>query len=323
MNAANRDEERQRRDEERKAERKARNEKIPINWQIVKVEEIRYAEEWAKENRVTSCGRFYLYDRNRHVHICSFTPSYELTALEPYVLVEEGVSEEEYERIETEWREAGYDDSPVDYFDVSDVERMPSQPLGWAPEREEGEDSETYYTRACEEIREQSPSGRSQLAPALRTFGNSRLHPAHVWLDRVRRPGYCAVDDRLRCGRRRETRALREGDGCLPEADSELNDASRNLIETMAEAGETWLGRINLHGEERGRPECAVWKHRQGDTIYNFGADFALPCFDSILQKLILERDASPYTTAKADCDRIEVIMARIREVGGKTLVWT
>ena len=62
-----------------------------------------------------------------------------------------------------------------------------------------------------------------------------------------------------------------------------------SLVETMTESGEVWLGRINLHGEERGRPEC----------------------------------DAAPYTTAKADCDRIETIMARIREVGGKTLVWT
>ena len=44
MNGDNRDEERA--DGTR---RKARNEKIPIDWRIVKVDQTRLAEEWAKE----------------------------------------------------------------------------------------------------------------------------------------------------------------------------------------------------------------------------------------------------------------------------------
>ena len=38
------------RDEERAAERKARNEKIPIDWRIVKVDQKRYDPAWSKKN---------------------------------------------------------------------------------------------------------------------------------------------------------------------------------------------------------------------------------------------------------------------------------
>jgi hypothetical protein len=122
-------------------------------------------------------------------------------------------------------------------------------------------------------------------------------------------------------------RGLREGDGCLPEADSAINNASRRVIEAMQEEhGEAWLGQINLSEGDRvkngGKPEAAMWKW-DGGLVYNFGCSFVLPRFDAELLRLILERDVAPYTGTREDSGRVTKILERVREVGGRTLAWT
>ena len=119
-------------------------------------------------------------------------------------------------------------------------------------------------------------------------------------------------------------RAYREGDGCLPESDADLNRASRQVVVVMYETcGEAWLGSVNLHGEDRGNPEAAMWKWDGSTTIYTFGSAFVAPKFDEELVRLIMERDRAPYTGAKDDYARIQVIHARIEEIGGISLPWT
>jgi hypothetical protein len=122
-------------------------------------------------------------------------------------------------------------------------------------------------------------------------------------------------------------RALHEGDGCLPEADEAINNASRRVVEAMREEhGEAWLGQINLSEGDRvrngGKPEAAMWRW-DGGLVYNFGSSFVLPRFDAELLKMILERDTAPYTGGAEDAPRLQKITDRVREIGGHTLVWS
>jgi hypothetical protein len=144
------------RDEERREERRQRNERIPFDWQLVKIDQTIYCDPGALAKlKIERCGVIYVFDANRHVHICSFTPSYELQAVAPFVTTIAGFdpSEEENEALgEFELELMSGED--IDYSDVRDVLRMEGRPIHWAPEREADEDAETYYHRALEEFRE-------------------------------------------------------------------------------------------------------------------------------------------------------------------------
>jgi len=146
------------REKARAAERNARNERVPFDWQIVKVEQSSMCDAaWLAENKIKACGVFYLYDANRHVHICSFQPTYELHAICGYAesAIAGDMTEEESNALnEFELEMLASEEHPVEYMDPGQVDHMPRQPATCAPEREAGEDCETYYHRACEEMRE-------------------------------------------------------------------------------------------------------------------------------------------------------------------------
>lgn len=123
--------------------------------------------------------------------------------------------------------------------------------------------------------------------------------------------------------RRELRRGLLEGDGCLPEADTEINAASRAVVSAMAEDhGEAWLGKINLHGDERHGAVPVMWKW-DGELVHNFGCAFVAPRFDEDLAKLIRDRDDAEYTTTAADAVRVEAILERVYAIGGISLSWT
>jgi len=118
----------------------------------------------------------------------------------------------------------------------------------------------------------------------------------------------------------------------LPEANSEINDASRDVIAAMLrEHGEAWLGHINLyHGnseqcEEGYEPPSwttPMWKYG-GGVVYNFGAAFVAPKYDEELVRLILERGQSEYTGASDDFDRLDAIDSRLDLIGALRLHWS
>ena len=128
--------------------------------------------------------------------------------------------------------------------------------------------------------------------------------------------------------------SIRRSDGFHPEeADPELNEANRRVIEAMSAAhgGECWLGRVNLHqglpDDDDGQHEpphwtTPLWKW-SGKPVYNFGASFVVPRYDDELERLIQERDAAPYTTAAADYQRVTAIDERLIAVGGVCLHWS
>ena len=117
-------------------------------------------------------------------------------------------------------------------------------------------------------------------------------------------------------------RSMRESDGYHPrEADSNLNDSNRTLIEAMAaENGVAWIGKINLYKEDEGKDPLWQW---DGSLVYNFGASFVVPHDDERLRQLIIDRDRSKYTGTAADSVLVEAIMDRIAELGGFNLIWS
>ncbi len=141
---------------ERDEARRAHNEKVPFDWQIVKVEQLHMVgDQWRAKKKIATCGVFYLYDANRDVHICSFTPSAELWPVAGYATFtsqEAGNADEG----ETE-NEMLQSEESVVYMDRPDVERLPRQPASEyvdPPTREDDEDCETYYKRAIEKMSE-------------------------------------------------------------------------------------------------------------------------------------------------------------------------
>lgn len=115
-------------------------------------------------------------------------------------------------------------------------------------------------------------------------------------------------------------RGLCDGDGCLPEADNEINDASRSVVQAMQdEHSEAWLGKINVYREE---PGPVLWKW-DGSTVLNFSAEFVVPGHDAELERLIRVRhEPGPYSAAK-NLSTLEAIMNRVEEQGGVLLLWT
>lgn len=110
--------------------------------------------------------------------------------------------------------------------------------------------------------------------------------------------------------------SVQEGGGSPVEADSNLNDASRNVIRTMHEAcGSVWLGRINIYKYDQNLPVIRKWDE---GLVYNFGADFVIPQFDEALEKHL--RD---WNEKGASAQLYDTIYDRVAELGGKMLHWS
>lgn len=116
-------------------------------------------------------------------------------------------------------------------------------------------------------------------------------------------------------------RSAAEGDGWAREADDGVNGASRALVAAVhAEHGAAWLGRINRSREERSPVVLTAW---DGAPVCNFGADFVVPCDDEEVTRLVLAREAAPYTSVSDDVPRVTAIFDRVKAIGGSLLVWT
>jgi hypothetical protein len=132
-----------------------RKKDIPCDWRIVKVDQTYMCpSDWRAERKIDKLGFYYLYDANRHVHICSFTPTYELNALVGYATFTEDVSDEVRDEVDQE-NEMAEADQPVSYMNVSHVDHLPSQDANKGVDPpEEGEDREAYYERMVNELME-------------------------------------------------------------------------------------------------------------------------------------------------------------------------
>ena len=119
------------------------------------------------------------------------------------------------------------------------------------------------------------------------------------------------------------TQSLQESDSFGPcEADTDLNDAQRQLIRAMHDTtGAAFLGWVNVPTAHRAGP--FVWQWKPGTMVYNFGASFVVPTMNAELIRLIKDRIKATYTTAAADYARISAIFDRVQQVGGYPLTWS
>lgn len=100
-----------------------------------------------------------------------------------------------------------------------------------------------------------------------------------------------------------------------------LNDRSRLLIQSYRnEHGAAWLGRVNLCPELKDRP--VIWECAASEVAEAYGASFVLPAHDAELERMIVERDRTPYTGTAADSLLVDAIFARIEQLGGHGLFW-
>lgn len=118
--------------------------------------------------------------------------------------------------------------------------------------------------------------------------------------------------------------SLRDGEheieGTYPYRNS-LNDRSRLLIQSYRnEHGTAWLGRINLYKEQEGQP--VIWECADAEVAEVYGASFVLPAYDEELERMIVERDRTPYTGTADDSILVGAIFERIEQLGGYALFW-
>ena len=102
---------------------------------------------------------------------------------------------------------------------------------------------------------------------------------------------------------------------------NQWNDHQRLVIqEVFNEHGQAWLGNVNLYDHNRDKP--IIWKWNGQDLIYNFSCAFVLSEYDEKLEKMIFDRDNTPYTGTTDDYKLITAIFDRIEQISGKVLLW-
>lgn len=117
--------------------------------------------------------------------------------------------------------------------------------------------------------------------------------------------------------------SMRQGGGTPLEADHELNEASRAIVSAMTEehGASPWLGQFNRAARRDG--SAPLFQLADGEPLFNFGADFAIPTRDAEVEILLVERESAPYVSTAVDRVRVDAILARVRALGGALLVWT
>lgn len=112
---------------------------------------------------------------------------------------------------------------------------------------------------------------------------------------------------------------MRNGQMTFDEADSRVNNASRRLVQAMhTKHGKVWFGLINRY--DNNTP--FLREYNPAETLYNFGACFVIPVHDAELERLLKEREETPYTGTKQDAKLVAVIFDKIKELGGEHLHW-
>ena len=111
-------------------------------------------------------------------------------------------------------------------------------------------------------------------------------------------------------------------DATLPEACGPINDASRNIVRAVIKVyGHAYVCRINRSEEEQKQPVFRLIEN--ADEVKNFDASYVLAEPDPELERLLLEREASPYTGMRDDKTRIDQIADHALEIGSVDLLWT
>lgn len=99
----------------------------------------------------------------------------------------------------------------------------------------------------------------------------------------------------------------------------DFNSITRRELEHYVETHqETWVGKINLYGNDT----ADLVKLGPGDFIYNFQYNYAVPFNDECLRLMVDQRKEAPYTGTQQDLVFIEAIINRIYQINGILLNW-
>lgn len=112
-------------------------------------------------------------------------------------------------------------------------------------------------------------------------------------------------------------------DGCnLPEACEPVNDASRDIIRAVIQIhGHAYICRINRDKDERKKP---TYRYVENHTeVKNFDASYVLAEPDADLERMLLAREARPYTGMASDAELIDEIANHAKSIGALDLIWT
>lgn len=110
-----------------------------------------------------------------------------------------------------------------------------------------------------------------------------------------------------------------------PEACDELNSKSNQIpFAMLKEFGQCWLGKINLHPEDKLPFKLTQYKADGKISLYNFSFDYCIPIHDPVLEQMIHDRATytGPYS-GKEDMKRLKAIYNRIEELKGHLLAWS
>jgi hypothetical protein len=91
---------------------------------VVKIDERGYWRDPVVLSRTTRLFGVYVFDRRRHVHICSFTPCYELHFLGSQWDCLPEISDEDREDLWDRIQEGDRQSEPVTYWDKTDIDRF-------------------------------------------------------------------------------------------------------------------------------------------------------------------------------------------------------
>ena len=106
-----------------------------------------------------------------------------------------------------------------------------------------------------------------------------------------------------------------------PEADENLNDASRAAIEACyQEHGQAFLWIIN---QWTNVPRPVVSLYNPNSPIFNFSYHAVSSEADPELEHLIEQRNDAPYTGTRDDAQRVKAIIKRLEAIGGTMLHWS
>jgi hypothetical protein len=92
------------------------------------------------KTKTTRIFGVYAFDRRRHVHCCSLTPSYELNCLGTQYEAVEGLDEEAQDRLNQDVLEGDAGSDEVSYYDCSSIDRLMRHPCkeGCLPDTDAG-----------------------------------------------------------------------------------------------------------------------------------------------------------------------------------------
>jgi len=109
--------------------------------------------------------------------------------------------------------------------------------------------------------------------------------------------------------------------GILPTGNTAVNQACRNAVDELASRyGQIYLGRTTITPASADYP--CIWAY-DGRGLKPHTAAFAVPCNDSQLARLILDRYDAPNASHEADAQRMAAILARVEAIGGIILIWS